>query len=73
MCTHDDVDAFPLVSFLLVCKRQLSNWYTNMKDRIQKGLHIQAISSNTHIIYPAIKEVTDCGPIGHTPFSDKDY
>ena len=44
-----------------------------MKDRIQMGLQIQAILSNTHLIFPIIKEETDCGPIGHTPFSDKDY
>ena len=41
-----------------------------MKDRIQKGLDIQAILSNTHLIYPTIKEETDCGLIGHV---DKDY
>ena len=41
-----------------------------MKDKIQKGLHIQAILSNTHLIYPTIKEETDCGPIGQTPVSD---
>ena len=37
----------------------------NLKDRIQKGLHIQGILSNTHLIYPTIKEETDCGLIGH--------
>ena len=42
----------------------------NMKDRIQKGLDIQAILSNTHLIYPSINEETDCGLIGHV---DKDY
>ena len=41
-----------------------------MKDRIQKDLHIQAILSNAHFIYPTKKEETDCGLIGH---ADKDY
>ena len=31
------------------------------------GLQIQAILSNTHLIFPIIKEETDYGPIGHTP------
>ena len=44
-----------------------------MKDKIQKGLHIQAILSNTHLNYPTINEETDCGQIGHTPLSDEDY